>query len=93
MKTLIQNVRIVDGGSIADGGILMEDGRIAAILPRGAEVSDAQIVDGGGMYASAGFIDTHTHGGGGHDFMDGTVEAFVGACRMHLSLFGFKING
>ena len=34
MKTLIQNVRIVDGGSIADGGILMEDGRIAAILPR-----------------------------------------------------------
>ena len=43
MKTLIQNVRIVDGGSIADGGILMEDGRIAAILPRGAEVSDAQM--------------------------------------------------
>lgn len=85
MKTLLQHVRVVDGGSIVNGSILMEDGRIAAILPYDAEVSDAETVDGGGMYASAGFIDTHTHGGGGHDFMDGTVEAFVGACRMHLS--------
>lgn len=38
-----------------------------------------------GEYLSPGFIDMHTHGGGGSDFMDGTVEAFTTACRMHLS--------
>lgn len=33
---------------------------------------------------SPGFIDTHTHGAGGADFMDGTPDAFLTACRMHL---------
>ncbi len=30
-----------------------------------------------------GFIDLHVHGGGGYDFMDGTVEAFVGVAALH----------
>lgn len=30
-----------------------------------------------------GFIDIHVHGGGGHDFMDGTVEAFLGVAETH----------
>lgn len=30
-----------------------------------------------------GFVDIHVHGGGGHDFMDGTPEAFLGVCRAH----------
>ncbi|MEL7600474.1 MAG: N-acetylglucosamine-6-phosphate deacetylase, partial [Proteiniphilum sp.] len=34
-------------------------------------------------YVSSGFIDIHTHGGGGHDFMDGTVEAYLGAAETH----------
>ena len=85
MKTLIENVRIVDGGHIVPGGILIEDGKVAASLPAGAAVEGAEVIDGGNRYASAGFIDTHTHGGGGFDFMDGTADAFVGACRMHLS--------
>lgn len=84
MKTLIQNIRIVDGGSIVDGDLLIKDGKIASILPRGAVAEDAEIIDGGGCYASAGFVDSHTHGAGGHDYMDGTVEAYLGACRMHL---------
>ena len=36
------------------------------------------------VYKRQGFIDLHTHGGGGHDFMDGTAEAVEGACRAHL---------
>lgn len=85
MQMLIRDVRIVDGGSVFAGSILAEDGKIAAILPPDARAEGAETVEGGGLYASAGFIDCHTHGAGGHDFMDGTVEAFLGACRMHLS--------
>ena len=85
MQMLIRDVRIVDGGSVFAGSILAEDGIIAAILPPDARADGAETVEGGGLYASAGFIDCHTHGAGGHDFMDGTVEAFLGACRMHLS--------
>ncbi len=84
MKTLIKNVRIVDGGEIQSGHILVENRRISAILPLGAEIDEGIVYDFSGLYASAGFIDTHTHGGGGHDFMDGTLDAFIGACRMHL---------
>ena len=28
-----------------------------------------------------GFFDLHVHGGSGHDFMDGTREAFEAVCR------------
>ena len=41
------------------------------------------ILDACGQYIAPGFIDIHIHGGGGHDFMDGTAEAFAGASRAH----------
>ncbi len=40
-------------------------------------------IDAKGKYISPGFIDIHVHGGGGHDFMDNTVEAFLGVARLH----------
>ena len=43
------------------------------------------VVDAKGMYVSPGFVDIHSHGGGGHDFMDGTVEAFLEAAKKHAS--------
>jgi N-acetylglucosamine-6-phosphate deacetylase len=42
-----------------------------------------ETIDAGGRYVAPGFIDMHVHGGGGHDFMDGTVEAFVGVAALH----------
>jgi N-acetylglucosamine-6-phosphate deacetylase len=84
MRTLIRDVHIVDGGHIVHGSILCEDGKVKSILPPYENVDHAEIAEGKEFYASAGFIDTHTHGAGGYDFMDGTKEAFLGACNMHL---------
>lgn len=36
-----------------------------------------------GRFVSPGFIDIHTHGGGGADFLDGTVDAFLQAAALH----------
>jgi N-acetylglucosamine-6-phosphate deacetylase len=65
--------------------IVSEDGKITNIL-RGEELLPENgdvVIDAKNRYVSSGFIDIHTHGGGGHDFMDGTVEAYLGAAETH----------
>ena len=85
MKTRINHVNLVTGHGIAeDAAVLMADGKIQAAGRLGVAYADRQ-VDGEGLYLSAGFIDIHLHGGGGHDFMDGTLEAFQGALAAHLA--------
>src|SRR5579863_4617129 len=51
----------------------------------GKEGAEGEMVaiDAGGRYVAPGFIDLHVHGGGGYDFMDGTVEAFLGVAALH----------
>ena len=75
---------LLPDGEIVQGDLKCEGGKITALsedrLPVTAE---DRVMEGDGLYASPGFIDLHTHGGGGHDFMDGTVEAFLGAAEMH----------
>ena len=82
-RTLIRNVMLVDG-DVRAGNLLLEEGKILAVLPAGFAPPAPVVVDGEGLYASAGLIELHTHGAGGHDFMDGTPEAYEGACEMHL---------
>lgn len=83
MKTLIKNAKIVDQGVISEGSILIENGKIIKIGTFADEKADT-VADANGLYASAGFIDSHTHGAGGFDFMDGTEEAYLTACKTHL---------
>lgn len=84
MKTAIVGGRLITPERIIDDGILcLEDGKISGIV-RGEVPEGAKVIHAGGNYVSPGFIDLHTHGGGGHDFMDGTAEAVEGACRAHL---------
>ncbi len=87
-QLLFTNARLVLSDRIVSGSLLIEGGQIREVIeghanaPAGA--SQAPRVDARGLYLSPGFIDIHTHGGGGADFMDGTEEAVLTACRTHL---------
>lgn len=65
--------------------LLIENGLIKAIIPDSAEPTpDFQTIPAQGLYLSPGFIDMHTHGGGGFDFMDGTPDAILHGAYAHL---------
>ncbi len=83
MKTSLINGKIIapNGQILLGKALVLEDGKIKGIADKAP--SDSEKIDCEGNYVSAGFIDMHTHGAGGCDFMDGTVEAFLTAARMH----------
>ena len=82
MRTKIENVRTVTAGGIETGKrVYIEGGRILDLTAE--EIPADRTIDGEGAYLSAGWIDIHTHGAGGADFLDGTAEAFRTAARTH----------
>lgn len=81
----IYNGRIITPeGIIPDGSVLIKDGIIHAAVPGNPEVAADTVIDARQHYVSPGFIDLHVHGGGGYDFMDGTVAAFLGVAETHV---------
>lgn len=80
----IYNGRIITPDRIIPGGtLLLSKGKIAAVSARDIVAPDAVAIDAEGRYVAPGFIDIHVHGGGGHDFMDGSVNAFLEIARTH----------
>src|SRR6476659_3636982 len=67
------------------GAVVVEDQRIIAVGSQDdVQTPDgATVVDAGDGYVSPGFIDIHTHGGAGSDYMDGTSEAARIVNRSH----------
>lgn len=76
---------ILPDRTLQDGAVLCRDGRIAAVGARDelAIPDDAAQVDAGGGYIAPGFVDIHSHGAGGADFMDGTSRAVITALQEH----------
>ena len=80
---LFRQARVITATSLIQPmDVLVNEGRIVAV-GQTLDASGAAVVDGSGLYLAPGFIDLHLHGGVGHDFMDGTVEAFLGVTRAH----------
>jgi N-acetylglucosamine-6-phosphate deacetylase len=80
----IINARLITPHRIIENGNLLITGDTIATMMEGKiDAPGARIIDAEGKYAAPGFIDIHIHGGGGSDFMDGTVDAFLTIAETH----------
>lgn len=78
----IKSDKIILSEGIFNGYIYFDDNKILDVTAEEREVSKE--FDFTGLYVSAGFIDIHTHGGGGNHF-EGSVREIVDGCNFHLS--------
>ncbi|MDP4132669.1 MAG: N-acetylglucosamine-6-phosphate deacetylase [Bacillota bacterium] len=77
----IKNCKIISGNSVLEKYLYIKNGIIFAITNE--ELPFDSEIDGEGLYASPGFIDIHSHGGGGYDFMDGGFKPIERAAKAH----------
>lgn len=70
---LYKNVRIIKENETVNEDVLVDCGKIIA-TGKNLNAENAEIIDGGGCYLSAGFIDLHVHAGGGASAMGGKEE-------------------
>ena len=75
------NVRPLVGGRLREYcNIVVKDGVIVSV----GNDCKGKLVDCGGAFCAAGFIDIHTHGGWGHDCMEATEESLAAISAYHL---------
>lgn len=86
MQTLIYNANLILQQEILFGYLVIKDGKIASVQKGYPEETIAadEVIDAKKQYVSPGFVEIHTHGAGGSDFMDGTVHAFHNAALTHM---------
>ena len=84
MRTVFDNVTLVLPDRLVPNAALVADGGKIAEWGKRGTLTAEKTIDCGGLYLAPGFIDIHVHGGGGHDFMDATVDACVGAMSAHM---------
>jgi N-acetylglucosamine-6-phosphate deacetylase len=70
---------------IHPGVVVVEGDRIATV----SDIKNFRVkagfreIDVSGLYVAPGFIDIHVHGGGGHDVMEGSLEALAVIAQAH----------
>lgn len=89
MDSLIfANARVILPDTVLDQGyVSVKNGIIQNVVPGELPKElfrQTNVIDCHGDYLSPGFIDTHCHGGGGADFMDGSLDDILQAARAHL---------
>lgn len=79
MSTYLKNLDIyAEEGFIKNGSILIEGEKIAKVFTTpDAGVKADEVIDCKGDIAIPGYIDSHVHGGGGHDIGDGSLDAIL----------------
>lgn len=86
MQTLLKifNARIITPyRTITNGTLVITDGIITYVGDENISIEGAVEIDAQHKYVSPGFIDIHIHGGGGGDFMDGDINAFLTIAKTH----------
>jgi len=71
---------------LPQGQVEVSGNRIRAIDTTAGAVTvphNMRMVDLDDGFLVPGFVDLHVHGGAGHDFMDGTEDAFRAVCQAH----------
>ncbi|MGW0549745.1 N-acetylglucosamine-6-phosphate deacetylase [Streptomyces altiplanensis] len=69
---------VLPTGTIENGRVIVEGGRIAGSAP-----ADAPSLDLSGHWIVPGFVDMHVHGGGGASFTSGTADEVLKGVRTH----------
>ena len=80
MKRIKSN-KIIQKDAIISGYVYFDENGIFAVTDK--ELPFNEEYDAGEMYVSPGFIDIHTHGGGGFAFERETADV-IGGCNFHL---------
>jgi len=83
MITLIKNGLVLLPEGFRQIDLLFEEDNIINI---GHNLTNYDtVIDAKSCYVIPGMIDIHVHGGGGHDFMEYSLEAYQNICDFHLS--------
>lgn len=85
MRTVIYNGKVILRQTLIPfGGVTIDDGIISSVFSGEPDsLENCRLIDAEGLFISPGFIDTHIHGGGGADVMDGTAEAVLHIAKIH----------
>lgn len=85
MRTLLYGGKLILPDRVLSGFIAVENGKIVQIGDGSPDGQFDRKVDLAGNYLSPGFVELHTHGAGGADYMDGTEASYRTACLTHLN--------
>ena len=77
----IRSDKIILEENLFDGYVYFDNEKITDVTAK--EIPFSEEYDMTGYYVSAGFIDIHTHGGGGNKF-EGSADEIVDGCNFHL---------
>ena len=79
----IKSDKIIVGEKLQKGYIYIDGDKISKVTDE--ELPAEKEYDFSGKYVSAGFIDLHTHGAGGHAFINSSAEEVGKGCDFHLA--------
>jgi N-acetylglucosamine-6-phosphate deacetylase len=85
----MEKVRFSGGSVITENGIFKKDvlianGKIEAVIEPDIPSIDYKVLDCTGMHISPGFVEIHSHGGGGSDYMDEEGDTYKNALSLHV---------
>ncbi len=85
----MKKIRLSGGNLILENEIrkadlLIKDNKIEAIVNAQKPAPDYEVLDCTDLHISAGFVEIHSHGGGGSDYMDDEEDSYKNILNLHV---------